>query len=171
MKLLKIIKEQDVISGFSAGVKVDYILRKAARAVVFDKDNKIALLNVSKKNYHKLPGGGIKDNENIKEGLERECEEEIGCDIEIKREIGLIKEYRDKINIFQESYCYLAKIRGKKGKPNFTKKELNHGFHLNWVKLDNAINLIKNDKPINYEGKFIVIRDLAFLKEVKKLIE
>jgi len=36
--------------------------------------------------------------------------------------------------------------------------------------LDEAINLISNEKPENYNGKFIVARDSIFLKKVKEIL-
>lgn len=63
-------------------------IREAARAVVFDENNFMPLLFVSKHNYHKLPGGGIEKGENKMQGLEREFLEETGCEIEVDREIG-----------------------------------------------------------------------------------
>ena len=65
-----------------------YQYRKTARAVVFDENNKIALLYVSKHNYHKLPGGGAEDGEDLIVALKRECVEEIGCDIEVIEDLG-----------------------------------------------------------------------------------
>ena len=54
MKILKIIKNQDF--GISIVSSIINHERKAGRAVVFDKENNVALLYVTKKKYHKLPG-------------------------------------------------------------------------------------------------------------------
>lgn len=170
MKLLKIIKEEDVIPSYSKKKDISFKLREAVRAVLFDKDDKIALLKVSKMNYYKLPGGGIKDGEDKEMALRKECKEETGCGIEIGKEIGMVEEYRDKINIHQKSYCWISKLLGKKGNTEFTEKERLQGFFLEWVKLNEAIDLIKKSQPINYEGHFIVVRDLEFLKETKSLL-
>lgn len=40
-----------------------FAVREAVRAVVFDYEGNIALLHVAKKNYYKLPGGGIEGAE------------------------------------------------------------------------------------------------------------
>jgi len=170
MKLLKTIKEKDVIADYSEKKDISYKLRQAVRAVLFDSNNKIALLKVSKMNYHKLPGGGIEDDENKEMALRRECREETGCDIKIGKDVGMIEEYKDSINIHQKSYCWISNVSGRKGDVKFTKKEKDQEFCLEWVKLDDAISLVKNSKPINYKGKFIVIRDLEFLKEVETLL-
>jgi H+-transporting ATPase len=73
--------------------------RQAARAVVFDNENKIALLYVSKHSYHKIPGGGIEKGEDIFRALEREMIEEIGSKISVTGEIGKIIEYRNKFDL------------------------------------------------------------------------
>lgn len=164
MKLLKTIK----FTNLDSKILENFQLRKAARAVAFDSDNKVGLLEVSKFNYHKLPGGGLKKGEDILKALKRECLEEIGCEIEITGELGLIIEYRDKIKIKQESYCYLAKIIGNKGRPDFTQKEISDGFKLDWVSLEEAISLLEKDKPSDYYGNFINKRDLIYLREVKR---
>ncbi len=166
MKLIKTIQFKDLKSEDSDKFDV----RKAARAVVFDNDKNIGILYVRKYNYHKLPGGGLKGKESINLALKRECLEEIGCKIESFVEVGEIIEYRDKWSLKQHSYCYLANIVGDKGKPDFTSKELDNGFEIKWVSLEDAIKLLENDKPECYEGKFIQIRDVSFLKEAEIIL-
>lgn len=147
-----------------------YNCRQAARAVLFDNNNKVAILEVTKLGYHKIPGGGIEEGEDKKTALKRECLEETGCNINIKNELGIIIEYKDEYEIKQNSHCYLAKVSGQKGKVDFTEKEKSKGFVLRWINLDEAIKLFEKDKTKNYEGGFIRIRDLIFLKEAKKYI-
>jgi len=140
-------------------------VRRAARAVVFDNDRNIGILYVGKYNYHKLPGGGLEGDESIDEALKRECLEEIGCNTETFGELGEIIEYRDKWSLKQHSYCYMANVVGEKEKPDFTQKEIDNGFKIKWMPLEDAIKLLENDKPEGYEGGFIQIRDCNFLKE------
>jgi 8-oxo-dGTP diphosphatase len=120
-----------------------------------NKNNYVPLLFVSKHNYHKLPGGGIENNEIVSEALRREILEEVGVSIKSIENIGVIIEHRDKIKLLQISYCYFAKINKFIKKPSFTKKELSDGFELKWMSFDKAINTIRRDKPSNYTGKFI----------------
>ena len=167
MKLVKTIQFKDLRPEDIEKFKV----RRAARAVVFDSNKNIGILYVGKNNYHKLPGGGLEGDESIEEALRRECLEEIGCNIEPFGELGEVIEYRDKWSLEQHSYCYLANLVGEKGKPDFTQKEIDNGFEIKWVSLEEAIKLLESDKPEGYEGGFIQIRDSSFLKEAKNFLE
>lgn len=162
MKLLKYIKDKPLSQNKR------FEKREAARAVLFDDNNLIPILFVSKFNYHKLPGGGAEGGETQEKALAREILEEAGCKAEIFAEVGKITEYRSKFNLYQTSYCYLGKVI-EKGQPDFTSDELTNGFELVWLSLDDAIAKLKKDKPSNYEGKFIQKRDLRFLEEIKRL--
>ncbi|MFA6410837.1 MAG: NUDIX domain-containing protein [Candidatus Buchananbacteria bacterium] len=148
----------------------DFRFRQAVRAVIFDSENKIALMDVKKHCYHKLPGGGIEAGEDEMQALARECKEEAGCEIEVIGEVGSILEYKDQWKLKQESFCYLAKLVGKKMEPEFTDEELFDEFKLIWVEIDQAIKLIKSDQPEIYEGRIINARDLAFLQAAKEII-
>ena len=64
-----------------------YKERRASRAVVFDREKNIALLRITKKYFHKLPGGGIEDGESIADALERE-QRRAGVDEQPVRAIG-----------------------------------------------------------------------------------
>lgn len=76
-------------------IEGSYKIRKAARSIVFNDFGQIALLYVSKNNYHKLPGGGIEESESISIALNREILEEVGAESEVLGEIGLTIEYRN----------------------------------------------------------------------------
>ncbi len=165
MKLLKTIQFKDL----PAEELEKFEKRAAARAVVFDDDKNVALLYVAKHNRHKLPGGGVDEGETINEALIRECQEEIGCQVEQFAEVGEIIEYRDKWSLRNDSFCFLAKVVGAKGKPDFTPDELANGFKIKWVSFEEAIRLLDADNPEDYEGQFIKIRDSLFLKEAYEI--
>ncbi len=138
-----------------------------ARAVLRE-GNKIALLYVSNYNYYKLPGGRIEKGEDIEGALRREIKEETGCTMEILGEIGKTMEFKSVEKVEHISYCFFGNVL-EKGEPEFSQREVDAGFKLVWVTLDEAINLVKNSKPQTYLGKFIVKRDLAILLEAKRL--
>lgn len=154
-----------------------YRLRTAARAVVLDENNKIALLYVSKFQYYKLPGGGVEPGEDLALALERECIEEIGCKVEVLQELGSILEYRKSFGLKQTSHCFLAKVLGEKGESNFTEKELSHGFEIQWFDYEEALEKLKNSRtdlvPDGFfpMASYVVPRDIAFLEEAKKFLD
>lgn len=175
MKLIKEIYEGDLdledIKPDSVQAKVRkqtgeryYRLRKAARVLIF-QENKIAILNAANLYLHKLPGGGIEENESIAEGLCREILEETGCSVTDASELGIVVEYRDTIELLQISYVFTGKVEDNAGTPSFTKKEQDEGFRLEWLDPAEAIKIMKNeDHPNTYAGKFIQARDLAILE-------
>ena len=164
MKELKLINPENVTEEEVKGYRV----REAARAIVVDEDGKIALLHVTNENYYKLPGGGLEGSEDKLIALQRECQEEIGCDVEVINEIGSIVEYRKIFNLKQTSYCYLAKLKGEKGTPDFTDHEKEKGFKQVWLTYDEAIKSLIESTVANMEGSaYIVPRDTAFLEESK----
>lgn len=168
MQLLLEITEKNLGFGSSESFTRPYQLRKAARAVIFNASNQIALLAVTKLNYYKLPGGGVEAGENLTQALAREVLEETGSTIQVEDEIGVIIEYRDRFKILQISYCYRAHLIGQPRDPHFTAEEKANGFELLWLPLPTAIQKLAEDRTTDYEGKFIEKRDLAFLQKFAK---
>lgn len=171
MKNILTIKEQDIVANSPVVDTSTFRKRGAARAVLLDDSGRVYLLNVSKHGYHKLPGGGIDEGEDIKQALERELMEEVGCKAEIIAELGTVIEYRnyDDGGLEQTSYCYLAKQVGEQIASALEEGELAEGmFEVKAESIDDAIALLSQDKPDNLEGQFIQRRDIAFLQAAKK---
>lgn len=170
METLLTISDQDFLaSDLTFPVHATPQRREAARAVLFDKDDQVYLLNVSNHGYHKLPGGGLDDNEDIIAALKRELLEEVGCTAEITAEIGSIIESRNRGQFHQISYCFLARQVGPQLPSALEEGELTDGMHEVKVEnIDRAISLLEQDRPTNAEGKFIQKRDLTFLKAARQ---
>ena len=104
--------------------------------------------------------------------LKRECQEEIGCDVEVIGEIGIIVQYIKIFSLKQTSHCYLAKVKGEKGKPNLTNDEKENGLEQVWLPYNEALKALSGSKATNIEGSaYIVSRDTAFLREARNLIK
>lgn len=170
MKNLLTIHETDINPGAPQINESKLILREAARGVVVGHDGEVYLLNVYTQNYHKLPGGGIDPGEDKVEAFKRECLEEIGCKVEVVAELGEITEYRHQFNQKQVSYCYLAKQVGDQGESSLEEGELAEGHdEVKAKNLDDAIRILEQDKPANYEGKFISKRDHTILTAARQI--
>ena len=152
-------------------IKDSYQLRRAARAVILNDKNEVSLQHVAKYNYYKLPGGGIERGETITEALKREVLEEVGVEIEMGAEIGMVVEYRNEFDTLQFSYVYLARVMGGSGIPSYEESEIEEGYVPMWVSIDEAIALVNDNRTDNYAGKFIVTRDLAILKKAKQILK
>lgn len=69
----------------------------------------------------------------------------------------------------QISYCFIADIAGQKGVPQFDHGEQAENFKHEWLTLKSATQTLESDQNVaDYEGKFIVLRDLTFLRETVK---
>jgi 8-oxo-dGTP pyrophosphatase MutT (NUDIX family) len=168
MNVIAEFREQDINPGASLIDSSEFDHREAVRAVVVNDSGQVALLNVSKRGFHKLPGGGIESDEDNTEALAREVLEEIGCEIEIVAELGEVIEYRDEWRQIQTSYCYSAKQIGEQRQSSLTDKERKEGFEIIWAKdLDEAVAILEADSPSGYDGKRMKPRDLAILRAAK----
>jgi ADP-ribose pyrophosphatase YjhB (NUDIX family) len=164
MELITEIYEHAVHPELVRKEDVLYKIRKAARALLFRGD-KLAMLFVSKHNYHKLPGGGIDAGETIHEALTRELLEETGWNSRVTDDLGVTIEYRDKIEQLQISYAYVAEAIGSPQEIHLTEKEQSEGFSLVWMDIHDVLRVMKlQDTPESYSGVFIQKRDLAILE-------
>jgi len=171
MKHLLTLKDKNVFNGAQNMPSNGWFNRSAARAVVLGDNGEVYLLKMSTYNYHKLPGGGVDENEALHEAVYRELLEEIGCPAQIEKEVGEIIEYRNNEKMEQHSYCYTAKQTGPLRDTALEAGEIEEGAETIVAKnIDEAIKLLEEDKPTNYEGHFIRLRDLRFLREAKSVI-
>ncbi|MFH1971782.1 MAG: NUDIX domain-containing protein, partial [Patescibacteria group bacterium] len=122
----------------------DYSIRKSARGILIN-NGKIAFLNVTKINYHKLPGGGVEKNESVDEAFKREVMEETGCNCEVLDQSGIIIEWRDEFKLLQISYVFLGKVVGKIGKSKLEQGEIDEGFKLEWIPFEKVDEVLKKD--------------------------
>jgi ADP-ribose pyrophosphatase YjhB (NUDIX family) len=79
-------------------------IRTAARALII-LDQKILAIKMRDRSgiFYILPGGGQHHGETLREGLQRECLEEIGTDVEVG-ELLYVREYIGKNHEFRSSH-------------------------------------------------------------------
>lgn len=170
MKKICTICESDVFPDRKTD-QVEYEDRITVKAIVLDYEGKIGLVGNKQNNFLQLPGGGIDAEEDIKVGLKRECLEEIGCSVDIISEIGCIDDYRARDKKHCINHCYVVKVMGEKGTPNYTEKEAEIGMYTKWVTTQEAMNLFERQKQLLekrlvtfYNTGFNILRDYNFLR-------
>lgn len=149
--------------------------RATGKAIVFDEQKNIALVGNKVNSFYLLPGGGIGHDESIESGIVRECLEEIGCNVELIKAVGMIDDYRNRDKKHCINYCYTAKLIGEKGELSLTENEAKNGLHVIWVPIDEAkhilekeVGQLKRGEVTFYNTGFNILRDYLFLKELKE---
>ena len=175
MKLLGEIRESDVgIEPTGEILEHQFIFRKSARAILLNDKSEVSIQYIGRDNYYKLPGGGVEAGETEEEALRREIREEVGCELTIKKELGIIIEYRNNIPLLHLSYGYLAQVDGPIGTPSFEAPEIEEGCEALWMPMDEAHEKLTSHRPdpkMFYELPFIVARELLFLEEARKQMQ
>jgi len=127
-------------------------------AILIEKEDKIFLLNRKKHNkqYYILPGGGVEDNESLKEAVIREAKEELGIKVKIIEQVVQFENRGSIEHYFKCGNETGDKIKEVVGDGNLHKFIKDKG---EWVSKDD----IKNIKLYPQKIKFLLIR--SFKKE------
>lgn len=165
MKLLLEISDATLGIGKAEQLDTKYIFRKSARVILTNNKGEVALQHLTVPNYYKLPGGGVEQGESIEAAATREVLEEVGCDVELGELVGTVIEYRNDHELLHLSYCFVARVAGEIGRAHLEPGEVAEGQTTIWVLPEEALKLVRGGKPETYNGKFIVVREEAFLQE------
>lgn len=121
-----------------------------ARVIIIDQ-NRILLIKRVKKDsiYWIFPGGGVEDGETSEEAVVRECKEELGVDVFMKKYFDAVEtEYFGQMH---ENRFYICKITGGEvgtgNGPEYQEGDYYEGEHIpEWLsKKEFEDNIIKPD--------------------------
>ncbi|MBU0976189.1 MAG: NUDIX domain-containing protein [Patescibacteria group bacterium] len=173
MKLLAEVTDKDFNPKFVPDKNRRYIFRRAARAVIINRNGEVGVIYVNKEDYYKIPGGGIKADEDIAAALEREVKEESGCKCGKFKELGIIIDQRsileEDLGFVQLSYGFTARVK-KEGRALYTKQEESAGFEFKWMSIEDAVNAFERHNVDDYHGRFMQKRDGLFVREAVRKI-
>jgi len=138
----------------------------ATRTVLLDDENRVAVINVGKYGYYKIPGGGVEDGEDLRKSAQREVLEEAGCDCEIIAELGRMETDIPGWDMHDVSDGFIARVVGEKKAPEFDDYEQERGFSLEWHEnLADVIRMIEaNNNVTDPDAAILQARDLAYLR-------
>jgi len=171
MTLIGIANDTDAKNGKLPGDFASWYGRVAVRAVLFDNKQRIALMHIGKRDFYKLPGGGVEEEEDLKSAFVREVEEETGYISKATGDIGMFVEKREEEKMLQVSFCYLAVVE-KKGEVNLTESEADEQFSVVWVdSIDEAIRLLSSSTSQEYDDQYMRVRDTEILKAAKAIFQ
>lgn len=146
-------------------------IKNAARMVLLDDVEKVAIINVGKSEYYKIPGGGVEEGESLVEAVEREVREEAGCTAEVIGRLGRVETDIFGWGLHDVSEGFVGKVVGEKGVPKYDDYERERGFSVEWHDLDEAIRMIEKNEVDDRDKKVLQARDLEFLKRARGYLE
>ena len=140
--------------------------RTIVRGIVVDQAGNVAVFNKRVANEYKLPGGVVKEGKSPEETFLNEIKREIGCEIEIIEDIGIVEEHMAQDDIIQETFVYVGRVL-EKGKIDYINQEVDEFGKVMWVSPEEALKLISdykkeidnNDIENIYHAKYSVYRD------------
>ncbi len=170
MSYLSTITDEDVFSNPSFK-KPDYFNpRVTVKAIVKNKEGKIALVTNDVHGIYSLPGGGA-ESEDLEKEIKRECAEEIGCLIELVGRVGQTHEFRNREAKEYTTTCFVAEAKSKLEKDTRTPDEQDNGLRAEWIEMGAAISIfskqkeaVRNDDVKFYNTAFNILRDGLFIE-------
>ena len=100
--------------------------------------------------------------------LSREMEEEIGCEINVIKEIGKVIDYYNLILRENHNYFYLVRVLNRVPS-RLEPEEIERIEAIVWVPIDEAIRLYEKMQNI-LVGKLVKQRELPILQRAQKMI-
>ena len=114
-------------------------------------------------------GGGVEAGEELTDAIRRELKEELGAEVEILAEIGVVSDYYNLIHRHNINHFYLCRAVAF-GETAMTEDEVNT-FHLSTLKLTYDEAVAEYERCRNCPlGRLIAAREMPILHRAKELL-
>ena len=151
--------------------------RETARAIVFDDEGYYYFSKLDtddsdrfgKGVYIQTFGGGVEENEDVIEALNRELKEELGAEVEVIKKLGTVYDAYNLVHCNVISHYYLVRILAF-GETALTGKEIQ--FKLSTLKLTYEETIKMYEECCVYKlGRLLYQREVPILNEAKRSLE
>ena len=150
--------------------------RTVVRAIVVDADGAYYFNRLERDDIFctgtviETAGGGVEPGEDLQEALRRELREELGAEVEILAEIGVVSDYYNLIHRHNINHFYLCRATAF-GATQLTAAERDT-FHLSTLKLTYEQALAEYERcTATALGRLIAARELPILHRAKVLLD
>lgn len=148
----------------------NYELRPTVKVIVENNEGKIAMVTSDIHGLFLLPGGGA-DSEDLKKEAERECEEEINYNVEIKDIIATSEELRNKSARKYTTTCFYAESVSESNNDTRTESEKENNLRVEWFSKEESLEIVSQQiemlnkgEVVHYNIKFNILRDGFFIR-------
>lgn len=133
----------------------EYTIRVSTKGLFFNEKNELVLIKSPNGDYWSSPGGGLEDNESLKDAVERELLEETGLE-GVAEKVVFVQEYINHRGRKQIEVFFRGKIIGisQDKKPEHIFKYFDKDSFSNIKYYPEIINPFKLDNSIDYSEKF-----------------
>lgn len=148
-------------------------VRRASRVMMLNENGEVAVMHFTRTGLHKLPGGGIEQDESPEQAAHREVKEETGCTIKNLTPVGYYTEARHTHTLYQISYLFVAEL-DTIGTAKPMPDEAEAGMTLVWfASPDAALTAIRSQKIVDSSEdtsgfEMMKHREVVLLEYIKK---
>ena len=134
----------------------------ASRALII-QDNKIAVLYSKEYDFYVTPGGGVENDETLKEACIREAKEEAGLIVKPIKQFAKLECHYPRIKIIHNYFiCELVETVDHR---SLTEQELDQDLELQWMDLDEVRMAFSSYSPVvKYDAwmqrEYLVVAEL-----------
>ena len=137
--------------------------REASRGIII-KDGKILLTYEKNTGVYMTPGGGLEENETLKECCKREIAEEAGYEIEVGEPFITVREYSFE-TLYISNY-FLCNITGSCDS-SLTEIEKEHGAAPIWIETEKAFEIFSEYDSKREDIRSLYLREFTVLNKLK----